>query len=172
MINSPRADAGLWRRRLSIAYISPMLANLLRHLSTPPRAPLPPDESRVALAALMVRLSRSDGSYSDSERRRIDAVIAQQYGLPPDGAAEVRAEAEELEAAAQDTVQFTRLVKDGVPYDERAGIVEALWRVAVADGVNADEHGLMRLVANLLGVSDVESALARQRAIRDEDRTV
>ena len=32
-------------------------------------------------------------------------------------------------------------------------------------GINADEHGLMRLVAGLLGVSDQDSALARQRAL-------
>ena len=49
---------------------------------------------------------------------------------------------------------------------ESAGVVEALWKVAAAeDGINADEHGLMRLVAGLLGVSDQDSALARQRAL-------
>lgn len=145
-----------------------MLGNLLRHLANPPRSALRPDESRVALAALMVRLSRSDGSYSEAERRRIEAALAHQYALPPDAAAAVRTEAERLEAAAQDTVQFTRLVKDSVPYEERTGVVEALWRVAAADGINADEHGLMRLVASLLGVSDVDSGLARQRALRGE----
>ena len=64
-------------------------------------------------------------------------------------------------------MQFTRLIKEAVPYEERIGVVEALWRVAVADGINADEHGMMRLVANLLGVSDQDSALARQRVLRD-----
>ena len=78
----------------------------------------------------------------------------------------MRREAEIAEAGAQDTVQFTRLIKDAVPYEERAGVIEALWRVAAADeGINADEHGLMRLVANLLGVADQDSALARQRAL-------
>ena len=147
--------------------MSTRLGNLLRHLAAPPPA-LAPDESRVALAAIMVRICRSDDSYSDAERHRIDATLARHYRLSPDAAVEVRAEAERLEAAAQDTVQFTRLVKEAVPYEERAGIVEALWRVAAADGINADEHGLMRLVASLLGVSDVDSALARQRALRGE----
>lgn len=143
-----------------------MLGNLLRHLTAPRQAP--PEESRVALAALMVRLCRSDGAYSDAERQRIDATLARHYRLPPGAAALVRAEAEGLEAAAYDTVQFTRLIKEAVPYEQRAGIVEALWRVAADDGINADEHGLMRLVASLLGVSDVESALARQRALAGE----
>ena len=83
-------------------------------------------------------------------------------------AARVRAEAEIAEADAQDTVRFTRLIKEAVPYEERAGVVEALWRVAAGDdAINADEHGLMRLVASLLGVADQDSALARQRALRD-----
>lgn len=145
-----------------------MLQDLIRRLAGPPaRDPLDPDDARIAMAALMVRISRSDGSYSDAERQRIDAMLTARYRLEPAAAARIRAGAEIAEAGAQDTVQFTRLIKEAVPYDERAGVVEALWRIAAADGINADEHGLMRLVANLLGVSDVDSGLARQRALRD-----
>jgi len=44
------------------------------------------------------------------------------------------------------------------------GVIEALWQIALADGErNAEEDALLRLVANLLGVSDVESAAARKR---------
>jgi uncharacterized tellurite resistance protein B-like protein len=145
-----------------------MLQDLIRRLAGPPtRAPLAPEDARLALAALMVRVARTDDHYSTVEQARIDRALAAQYRLSPAEAARVRAEAELAEAEAQDTVQFTRLIKDAVPYEERAGVVEALWRVAAADGVNADEHGLMRLVASLLGVADQDSALARQRALRD-----
>lgn len=144
-----------------------MLADLLRRLSGPPaRDPLAPEDARLAMAALMVSICRTDGHYSDAEKRRIDAMLVERYGLGPFEAARVRGEAETAEARAQDTVQFTRLIKDAVPYDERAGVVEALWKVAASDGdINAEEHGLMRLVANLLGVADQDSALARQRAL-------
>ena len=144
-----------------------MLATLLRRLSGPPeRAPLSAEDSRLAMAALMVRISRTDGSYSDAERGRIDAMLRQHYRLSAADAAVVRAEAEAAEAAAQDTVQFTRLIKEAVPYEDRTGVVETLWRVAASDGgINSDEHGMMRLVAGLLGVADQDSALARQRAL-------
>ena len=146
-----------------------MLADLLRRLAGPPRDdPLDPDDAQLALAALMVRISRTDGTYTSAEQARIDAMLATRYGLASDAAARVRSEAERAEAAAQDTVQFTRLIKDAVPYEERIGVVEALWRVAATDaGVNADEQGLMRLVASLLGVSDQDSGLARQRVLRE-----
>lgn len=146
-----------------------MLADLIRRLAGPPHmAPLDPHDARLALAALMVRISRTDGAYSWAEQARIDAMLTARYGLSPDAATRVRREAEEAEAVARDTVQFTRLIKDAVPYEDRIGVVEALWRVAAADGINADERGFMRLVADLLGVSDQDSALARQRVLRDE----
>jgi len=64
-------------------------------------------------------------------------------------------------------VRFTRAVKDAVPYEDRIGVIEALWQVALADGErDAGEDALIRLAANFLGVSDRDSALARQRVDR------
>jgi uncharacterized tellurite resistance protein B-like protein len=43
-------------------------------------------------------------------------------------------------------------------------ILQALWAVALADGNrDADEDALIRLVTRLLGISDKDSAIARQR---------
>lgn len=147
-----------------------MLNNIIRRLTGAPGPdPLTPSDSRIALAALMVRLARTDGSYTAEERDRIDRALMDQHGLGAEAARTLRAEAEAAEAEAPDTVRFTRLVKDAVPHEDREAVVEALWRVAAADGINADEHGFLRLVANLVGVSDRDSGLARQRVLRDED---
>lgn len=133
-------------------------------LLAPAPAPLPAPEARLALAALLVRLARSDGHYDQDEMRRIDLVIAARYGLSPFEAAAVRREAEDVEAEAPDTVRFTRALKDAVPHEERMGIMAALWRVALADGQrDPQEDALIRLVANLLGISDRDSAIARRR---------
>jgi uncharacterized tellurite resistance protein B-like protein len=145
-----------------------MLSELIRRLTGDhDPAPLAPEDSRMALAALMVRLARADDSYTGAEMRRIDQLLCRRYGLSPDAAAALRAEAEHAEEAASDTVRFTRLIKDSVPYEERVGVIEALWSVAAAEGLNADERGFLRLVANLIGVPDQDSALARQRVTRD-----
>ncbi|WP_343081272.1 TerB family tellurite resistance protein [Ostreiculturibacter nitratireducens] len=146
-----------------------MIKRLLTSLLAPVPAPLPAPEARLALAALLVRLARADGRYDDEETRRIDLVIATRYGLSPFEAAAVRREAEEIEAEAPDTVRFTRALKDAVPHEERMGIMTALWRVALADGErDAEEDALIRLVANLLGISDRDSAIARQRVESQE----
>lgn len=137
-----------------------MLASLL----APAPAPLPASEARLALGALLVRLARSDDRYTPDEAARIDRVLASRYALSPFEAAAVRREAEAVEAEAPDTVRFTRALKDAVPHEDRMGILAALWDVALSDGSrDAEEDALIRLVANLLGVTDRDSAIARQR---------
>jgi uncharacterized tellurite resistance protein B-like protein len=118
-----------------------------------------------AMAALMVRIAKSDDDYSTTEIARIDAVLGLLYSLTADQAADLRRTAEALEAEAPDTVRFTRAIKEEVPYEERFNVVRALWQVVLADGArDAEENALMRLLASLLGVNDRDSALARQQA--------
>ncbi|EPX75911.1 TerB family tellurite resistance protein [Salipiger mucosus] len=141
-----------------------MFSDFLKRLTQPDPAPLPDEDARLALTALLVRVARSDESYDESERERIDRIVAARYGLSPFEAAKLRGEAEGLEGEAPDTVRFTRAIKDAVDYEHRIAVVEALWQVVLADGVReAEEDALLRLVANLLGINDRDSALARQR---------
>ena len=125
---------------------------------------MPALEASLAMAALLVRLARTDGSYDAQEVASIDRALVETFGLSPDAASDLRRKAEALEAEAPDTVRFTRALKDAVPHDHRIDLVEAMWRVVLSDGTrDEDEESMMRLVSNLLGVSDVDSALARQR---------
>ncbi|MDK3073126.1 TerB family tellurite resistance protein [Sedimentitalea sp. JM2-8] len=142
-----------------------MFGDFLRRLTEPQPAPLPDHDARLALTALLVRIARSDNNYAPAEIARIDRIVSDRYGLSPFEAADLRGKAETLETEAPDTVRFTRAIKDAVPYDDRVSVVESLWTVVLADGTRAEEeNAMLRLVANLLGVSDVDSALARQRA--------
>jgi uncharacterized tellurite resistance protein B-like protein len=122
-------------------------------------------EAKLALAALMVRIARSDDDYSERETLRIDSILALNYNLSRKVAANLRAEAETIEAQAPDTVRFTRAIKDAVPYEDRFEVVKALWQVVLADGErDIEEDALMRLLASLLGVNDRDSAIARQKS--------
>lgn len=142
-----------------------MFGELLRRMTAPDPTPLDDGDARLALAALLVRLARSDGSYDAAEIQRIDALLAKRFSLGPFEVANLRKDAEILEEEAPDTVRFTRAIKDAVPYEERAHVVEDLWRIVLADGTrDHEEDALMRLVAPMLGINDRDSALARQRA--------
>ena len=145
-----------------------MFRDILNRLTEPQPAPLDDGDARLALTALLVRIARSDNDYAMSERARIDRICATRYGLSAPEAKALRGEGEALEAEAPDTVRFTRAIKEAVPYEDRRAVVEAAWSVALADGSrDAEEDALLRLVASLLGVSDVDSARARQAAARE-----
>lgn len=141
-----------------------MFADFLKRLTQPEPDPLDDGDARLALTSLLVRIARADGDYAPAERRQIEAVVTTRYVLDAQGTAELMAQAETLETAAPDTVRFTRAIKDAVPYEERLGVIEALWSVVLADGVREqEEDALLRLISNLLGVNDIDSAQARQR---------
>lgn len=145
-------------------YIPLMFADLLKRLTAPEPDRLPDPDARLALAALLVRVARADGDYTQDEALQIDRVLVQRHSLSPFEATALRKDAESLEAEAPDTVRFTRAIKDAVDYEDRISVIEAMWQVVLADGVrDHDENTLMRLTANLLGVNDRDSNLARQR---------
>ena len=51
-------------------------------------------------------------------------------------------------------------------------MIEALWDVVLADGERDDgEDALLRMVAPMLGLTDQESAMARQRVEEKRFRT-
>jgi uncharacterized tellurite resistance protein B-like protein len=142
-----------------------MFADFLKRL-VQPSPDIGPQDARLALSALLVRIARSDHDYSAVEIARIDQILERRYGLTPKAAAELRREAEQLESEAPDTVRFTRAIKDAVPYEDRLYVIETLWQVVLADGLRSqEEDALLRMVANFLGIEDRDSALARQKAM-------
>ena len=143
-----------------------MLNRLFARGRKPTPSPLEEVDSKLALAALLVRVGRSDDEFVDAEKDRIDQILSVRYGLTPAQAAELRSEAEDIESRVSDSVRFTRALKQAVPLEERIGLLEALWEVALADDErDYTEDGFLRLVCRLLGVNDRDSAFARQRVI-------
>lgn len=144
-----------------------MFDKLLKSLFAPTPSQLPDEDARLALTALLVRLAKSDDEYAQVEINRIEEIISARYELGQGDARRLREEAEALEAEAPDTVRFTQAIKEAVPYEDRRRVVESAWSVVLADGNRADEEdALMRLVANLLGVNDRDSNIARQNAAK------
>ena len=141
-----------------------MFADFISRLAGAAERPLPEDDARRALAALMVRVARADGHFDAGEREQIERCLATRYALDAEAARALLDEGAEIEAGAPDTVRFTRSIKDAVAYENRLGVIEDLWQVALADGSrDAHEDSLLRLVSKLLGINDRDSALARQR---------
>jgi len=142
-----------------------MLDTLLKKLKGGGEAPaLTADEAHVAVAALLVIAAHADHNYEEVERDQIERVLAACYNLDTAAAARLRAEGEAAEAASMDIYKFTSAVKLSVPYEERAAVLEAMWRVVLSDNRReAHEEALMRRVCDLIGLDPRESIDARRR---------
>ncbi|MGO1119813.1 TerB family tellurite resistance protein [Rhodovibrionaceae bacterium A322] len=123
------------------------------------------DQDQVAAAALLVTAARMDSDFAETERARIELLVAERFGLD---AQETRQLLEMAEVKAEESNQlfgFTRVIMDHFELEQRISLLEMLWEVIYADGrVDDLEAALMRRLVGLLGVSDRDSGLARKRA--------
>jgi uncharacterized tellurite resistance protein B-like protein len=140
------------------------LDRLRRLFASGGERPLAPEDARVAIAAVLVMAARADGAYEMREQDLIEQVLADRYRLDRPSAARLRAEGEAAEAESVDHYQFTRSIRHAVDLEDRTAIVEALWKVVLADASrDPHEDSLMRQLVERLGLSPMDSALARQR---------
>lgn len=127
-------------------------------------ADLPSEDARSAIAAVLVMAARADDHYGADEQHVVDDVLMSRFGLDAAGAAKLRAEGEDAEVDSIDIYQFTKAIRTAIPIEDRIAIVEALWKVVLADGArDPHEDTLMRQLVDRLGLSPMDSALARQR---------
>jgi uncharacterized tellurite resistance protein B-like protein len=140
------------------------LGFLRRLLMSTGHAELQPEDARLAIASVLVMAARADGKYEADEEAMIDRVLMARFGLTEALAKGLRDEGEQAEAEAIDIYQFTKAIRASIPHDDRLAIVEELWRVVLADGVrDPHEDTLMRQIVDRLGLSPMDSALARQK---------
>lgn len=142
-----------------------MVPGFLRRLMlSTGHADLQPEDGRLAIASVLVMAARADGKYEASEIAAIDRALIARFKLSPEAARGLREEGEAAEAEAIDIYQFTKAIKEAIPYDDRLGIIEELWRVILTDGERDPlEDTLMRQIVDRLGLSSMDSALARQK---------
>lgn len=141
------------------------LTDLFRS-KTPPQAPLPEMDAKYALGTLLVRVAQVDRAYLFEEIEQIDRILAAWNGLNPVEAAKMRAMCERLSEAAGDSESLADLIRDHVDYAHRLEAAQALWKVALADGITDDrENALVDLIETHLGVEATDSEEARASAV-------
>jgi uncharacterized tellurite resistance protein B-like protein len=145
-----------------------MLKNILKIFTNDNIIELETDDARMAITALMIRVARSDDDFTNDEFNNIIYLVKKRFDLTDEAANELISEAKLLEEQAPDTVRFTRSIKTAIAFEKRSALVEDLWSIALIDDYrDANEDALIRTVVGLLGVSDKDSALARQRVTKN-----
>lgn len=142
------------------------LGNWIRDFNEDETASLSGDaEWARTLAGLLVEAAMADGDLDDDERTQIAAALESQLHLTAgeiatiiDGA--IRTQEESIEIHS-----LTRAIRADTDADERVAIMEMAWMVVLADGnLHQYEAQLMRRLAGLLYVEDIDSGKAAKRA--------
>lgn len=125
------------------------------------------DETKLArtVAALLVEAAMADGDIDENESAHIRHILVMQLDQSADDAEAMLNEAVASHDERIEIHSLTRHIRDDTDAADRLVILEMVWMVVLADGnLDVHESQLMRRLAGLLFVDDVESGLAAQRA--------
>lgn len=123
----------------------------------------PDDELQVAAAALLFHIIDADGIRSDTERERLEDVLATEFGLAGDELKDLLKAGEEADREAVDLYSFTSVLKRHLGQDERLAFIRVLWEIVYADGDrNELEDNVVWRIAELLEVERADRVALRQ----------
>ena len=128
------------------------------------------DQTEVlALTAIFIRIAKLEGSFDINEREKIKELVKRRFELNDEKTEKVLNMAARLEGQSNDNVQFIKVIKESIAYEERFNLLKDSWLLVMADGKRTyEEDGFMRLYCSLLGLSDKDSALARQLILKKQ----
>jgi uncharacterized tellurite resistance protein B-like protein len=142
-----------------------MLKGLLDEIvpQEPPRQHALP--LRLAAAVLLMEVMRASDGISAQEKAAAAHALAEQLAVGEPEASLLLAQAEDESRAAYDYFRFTNPVDELLPHDRKVALVEAMWKVAYADGeLDGAENAVISKVSDLLHVSHGEYIAAKMRA--------
>ena len=129
-------------------------------------APPPPREHmlRFATAILLVEIARADYSEEFAEELTILRLLEDFFDLTDEESALLVEEAKAEADHAASLQAFTRQLHESLSPEEKLGIIEMLWKVALADDhLDKHEDHLVRKIAGLLYVSHSDLIRIRNR---------
>lgn len=143
-----------------------VLKDLLDSIAAPAAASASPEHTlELATAVLLVEVMRADPALGEAERLAVVQALRSQFALAEDELARLMELAQERARGSNDFFQFTNVVNDRFSHPEKVAMVEAMWRVAFADGhLDAHESHLISKVAGLLHVTHGEYIAAKLHA--------
>jgi uncharacterized tellurite resistance protein B-like protein len=119
-----------------------------------------------AVAALMIEAARMDDRFEAAERATIERLLRERFHLAPAEVRRLMDDAERTVARSSQLFPFTQKILHSLTREERAGVLEMLWKVAYSDGVlDPHEDMLLRRIAGLVDVPDRERGAARRSAL-------
>ena len=127
--------------------------------------PTQDDDFAATITALLVEAAMADGALDPDEGALILDLLTAQVALSPADAQTMLDEAIAEHNTRIEIHGLVRQIRTDTEMEDRIIILEMIWVVVLADGqIDKHESQLMRRLAGLLFIDDVEAGLAAKRA--------
>jgi uncharacterized tellurite resistance protein B-like protein len=128
-------------------------------------APQEPPSQMLSTALLLVEMARSDFDLADTERQRVQELLARHFGLDAGQAAALFDEAHQRARESVSLYDYISRLNSILAPADKGQLMEMLWQVAYADGrVDKYEEHLLRKLADMLYVSQEDYVRAKLKA--------
>jgi len=126
---------------------------------------------QVATCALLLEVALSDGHYQSVEARVVHDLLGEKFGLSAAAVAELIDYSQQYREESTDLFQFAREINAHFSREEKADVMEGIWRVIYADGtLDKFEDALARQLATLLRL-DHKDVIERKLKVLNEMRS-
>ena len=124
------------------------------------------NENLELLCGLMIEAAFTDGQIDKSEVTKIKLSLINVFAEDPKEVNLVLEEAIKNKNNSKSLYHYTSFINKNYDEDKKLLLIETLWEIVLSDGEIHDfESNLIRRLAGLLYISDVNSGNARKRAL-------
>ena len=118
------------------------------------------------LCGLMIEAAYTDGQIDQNELNKIKLSLINVFNEDPNEVDLLLQEAVKNKNNSRSLHHYTSVINKNFNYNKKLLLIEALWEIVLSDGKIHDyESNLIRRLAGLLYISDVNSGNARKRAL-------
>ena len=118
------------------------------------------------LCGLMIEAAYTDGKIDVSELDKIKLSLISIFSEDPEEVNLVLDKAEKNKNNSKSLHHYTSFINKNFDDNKKILLIEALWEIVLSDGeVHDFESNLIRRLAGLLYISDVDSGNAKKRAL-------
>ena len=125
------------------------------------------------LCGLMIEAAYTDGQVDENELNKIKLSLIDVFAEDPKEVNLVLEEAKKNKNNTNSLHYYTSYINKNFDDDKKLLLVEALWEIVLSDGeVHDFESNLIRRLAGLLYISDVDSGNAKKRALDKNQKKI
>jgi len=118
------------------------------------------------LCGLMIEAAYTDGKIDERELNKIKISLISIFSEDPKEVSLVLKKAEENKNNSKSLYFYTSFINKNFDDKKKILLIEALWEIVLSDGeVHDFESNLIRRLAGLLYISDVDSGNAKKRVL-------